>query len=73
MDQMIRTTKIKWNEIAKVGFPPAELRKTENGCDRIFLCRGEYSMFCCHMHDDGSGFGHDHEESVVAWAVVEGF
>lgn len=68
------TTKVKWNEIAKVGMPPKELRFIGvNEVERTFLCRGEYSIFTSPVFGDGSGFVDEGDDTVQAWAIVDGF
>lgn len=69
-------TKVKWNERAKVGMPPPELRNImigSNEVPRTFLCRGEWSIFTSTVYADGSGFESEAEDVVQAWAVIEGF
>lgn len=71
-----RPTAVQWNQIAEIGYPPAELWLTgPSGGEgpRKFLVRGVYTLDCAYMHSDGSGFNTDMDEPVVAWAVVEGF
>lgn len=45
----------------------------EGAVPRIFLCRGEWSIFTSTMFDDASGFTAAETDQVVAWAVIEGF
>lgn len=69
-------SKINWNEIEKVGRPTRELRIQEIGkckVPRIFLCRGEYSIFTSTMFEDGSGFADEENDPAKAWAVIDGF
>lgn len=71
----VHVTKVKWHEIAKVGMPPKEVRLNENGVDRTFLVRGEWSIFTAYLFNDGSGFDSPEysSDSAVAWAIVDGF
>lgn len=66
-------TSVNWQEIAEAGMPPAALRKKENGLDRTFLVRGEYSLYTAHVFADGSGFDADTDDTPVAWAAIVGF
>lgn len=62
-------TKVKWNEMARVGRPPVDLRTVSigpNAVPRTFLCRGEWSIFTSCMHDDGSGFAEESNDVVQA-------
>lgn len=70
-----KVSRITWHEIAKVGHPAATLRTCENGAPRHFLVRGEYTLACAYVFDDGSGFDlpSSFEEKPLAWAVIEGF
>ena len=76
MTDIAAPTQVKWNEIAKVGLPPEALRSYSvgsNAVPRTFLCRGEWSMFTSRMHGDGSGFEDEADDTVQAWAVIDGF
>ena len=69
-------TKVRWNEISKVGMPPPELRTYSIGpnlVSRTFLCRGEWTLFTGRVHADGSGFQGEDDDVVQAWAVIDGF
>ena len=72
------TSKVKWQEIDKVGIPPKSLRTIDsNGTpvSRTFLLRGEYSITTAYAFDDGSGFmtDNDYSDNITAWAIVDGF
>lgn len=72
-----KPTRVKWNYISEVGKPPNSLRfvDEENGVERQFLVKGEYSIECCYLFHDGSGFDmpeHSTDEPL-AWAVIDGF
>ncbi|TXH00080.1 MAG: hypothetical protein E6R08_01185 [Nevskiaceae bacterium] len=76
MPRVGEQTKVKWHEIAQVGTPPLELRSYAVGPNvvpRIFLCRGEWSIFTSRMHSDGSGFEQQEDDVVQAWAIIDGF
>lgn len=73
MATIATSTKVKWNEIEKVGIPSKELRSVGNGLPRTFLCRGQYSIFTSMMFDDGSGFADADHDEVIAWAVIDGY
>lgn len=72
-----KPTKVKWNVIKEVGKPPESLRfiDEERNIERQFLVKGEYSIECCYLFSDGSGFDmpQDSTDEPVAWAIVEGF
>lgn len=73
MSKYAAHTKVQWNEVAKVGLPPADMRV--HGAPerpRTFLCRGGWSLFTSRMHDDGSGFESETDDPVQAWAIVHG-
>jgi hypothetical protein len=74
----IQVTKVKWNEIEKVGYPGPELRTNSNGAPRTFLVRGEWSLYTAFVFNDGSGFdtgGGDGapDDAAKAWAIIDGF
>lgn len=71
----VPASKINWQYLDKVGRPSQDLRVTASGALRQFLLRGEYSITCAFMFDDGSGFATeaDFTDNIVAWAIVEGF
>jgi len=76
MPQIGVPTKVRWNEIAKVGMPPDDLRFYPNGPNlvpRTFLCRGEWSIFTSRMYSDGSGFSEEDGDGATAWAIIDGF
>lgn len=68
-------TKVKWNEIKDVGYPPKELKFISGHIERKFLLRGEYGLIVAYMFHDGSGFDVDPDRAGMpqAWAVIEGF
>lgn len=76
MPKVGEPSRVKWNEIARVGMPSAELQNYPVGPNvvpRIFLCRGEWSIFTSRMHSDGSGFDQEDDDVVQAWAIIDGF
>lgn len=66
-------TRVRWQEIEKVGMPPKELRTNDSGAPRSFLIRGEWSLSVAYVYSDGSGFDTDVADTIKAWAVIEGF
>lgn len=66
-------TRIRWQEIERVGMPPKSLCANANGAPRSFLIRGEWSLHVACAFDDGSGFDVDTTDTIKAWALVEGF
>lgn len=70
-----RPSKIAWNSIEEVGYPPVALSKGDFGCDRKFLVRCEYSIETACLFPDRSGFDlpDSSTDTPNAWAVIEGF
>lgn len=74
MAALAAPTKVSWNEIAKVGMPSREVRSQGlNNAPRTFLCRGSWSIFTSTMFADGSEFVEEDLDTVMAWAIIDGF
>jgi hypothetical protein len=63
----VKGSKIHWHEIATHGRPPFELRKDENGLDRIFLVKTDCGLRASHLFEDGSGFSDLEDCIALAW------
>jgi hypothetical protein len=68
-------TKVKWQNISKVGMPTKELRFIDENqqVQRTFLLKGEYSISIGWVFSDGSGFETDSDDKPLEWAIIEGF
>ena len=65
---------VTWHEISEVGMPPRSLHFTQGEIERVFLLRGEWSIFTGYAYKDGSGFdGGENPDTVRAWAIIDGF
>ena len=71
----MKESKINWHYLDKVGTPSKEVCTKANGAPREFLLKGEFSITCAHVLEDGSGFAthQEYADSIVAWAIVDGF